>query len=159
MQLELRLQPKQHELLDLCEDSPATWLGYGGARGGGKSAAARRVMLIRRLSNPGTWGMIFRRVYDDVKRNHIDKFFEEYPGLRPYYRSSDHEVIIPTSVPDKPSKIVFGCAETEEELKRKFHGPEYMDIFADQAEQLSENEMRILKTACRWPGVSDNQCK
>src|SRR5262249_25121430 len=59
----------------------------------------------------------------------------------------------------KDSKIVFGYAETEEEIKRKFHGPEYMDIFADQAEQLSENEMRILKTACRWPGVSDSTCK
>src|SRR5215469_14413646 len=48
MQLDLRLQPKQYELLDLCEASGATWIGYGGARGGGKSAAARRVMLIRR---------------------------------------------------------------------------------------------------------------
>ncbi len=153
----LRLQPKQSELLRLCEGSGPTWLGYGGARGGGKSAAARRVMLIRRITNPGTWGMIFRRVYDDVKRNHIDKFFEEYPQLREHYSVSDHTITIKTEGED--SKIVFGYAETEDEVKRKFHGPEYMDIFVDQAEQLSENSLQIIKTANRCPGVSDNACK
>lgn len=152
--LRLQFQPKQRELLDLVETGKASWIGYGGSRGGGKSAAARRAMLARRFSHPGTWGLIFRRVYDDLKRNHIDKFFEEFPELRQYYRASDHEIQLPNG-----SKIIFAYAETKEELKRKFHGPEYMDIFVDQAEQLTEEELRLFKLANRWPGMSDDMCK
>lgn len=161
LDLNILLQPKQTELLDLVEGQDATTIGYGGARGGGKSAAARRIMVLRRIvTHPGTAGMIFRRVYDDLKRNHIDKFFEEFPQFFPYYRATDHEIIFPATregVP--PSRIVFGYAETEGEVKRKFHGPEYADIFVDQAEQLSENELKIMKTACRWPAILHRQCK
>ena len=155
----LKLQPKQSDLLSLCDESPATTIGYGGSRGGGKSGALRRIMLLRRLSNPGTAGLIFRRVYDDLKRNHIDKFFEEFPHLFKFYRATDHELILPAVAGYPPSRIVFGYAETEAEVKRKFHGVEYMDMFVDQAEQLSEAESKIMKTACRWPGVGRHQCK
>lgn len=157
--ISLKLQPKQTELLNLCENSIATTLGYGGSRGGGKSGALRRIMLLRRLSHPGTTGLIFRRVYDDLKRNHIDKFFEEFPHLFKFYRATDHELILPAEGNKPPSRIVFGYAETEAEIKRKFHGVEYMDMFVDQAEQLSESETKIMKTACRWPGVGRYSCK
>ena len=155
----LKLQPKQTELLNLCDDSVARIIGYGGSRGGGKSGALRRIMLLRRLSHPGTAGLIFRRVYDDLKRNHIDKFFEEFPELFKFYRATDHEIILPSVNGNPPSRIVFGYAETLQEVKRKFHGVEYMDMFVDQAEQLSEEEMKIMRTACRWPGVGRHQCK
>lgn len=155
----LKLQPKQSELLSLCDNSISTTIGYGGSRGGGKSGALRRIMLLRRLSNPGTTGLIFRRVYDDLKRNHIDKFFEEFPSLFKFYRSTDHEIILPAVGDNPPSRIVFGYAETEAEIKRKFHGVEYMDMFVDQAEQLTEIEMKVMKSACRWPGVGKFSCK
>lgn len=116
-------------------------------------------MLLRRLSFPGTAGLIFRRVYDDLKRNHIDKFFEEFPELFKFYRATDHELIIPSSDGRPPSRIVFGYAETLQEVRRKFHGVEYMDMFIDQAEQLTEEELKIMRTACRWPGVGRHQCK
>jgi phage terminase large subunit len=157
--VQLKLQPKQSELLDLCENSVYTTIGYGGSRGGGKSGALRRIMLLRRLANPGTAGLIFRRVYDDLKRNHIDKFFEEFPSLLRYYRATDHEVVLPAVGGNPPSRIVFGYAETEAEVRRKFHGVEYMDMFIDQAEQLSEVEMKVMKTACRWPGTGRYKCK
>jgi len=159
LNISLKLQPKQSELLSLCEDSEANIIGYGGSRGGGKSGALRRIMLLRRLSNPGTAGLIFRRVYDDLKRNHIDKFFEEFPELFKFYRSTDHEIILPAQGNNPPSRIVFGYAETVQEVKRKFHGVEYMDMFVDQAEQLSEEEIRIMRTACRWPNVGRHKCK
>lgn len=145
--------------MQLCDSSTYTTIGYGGSRGGGKSGALRRIMLLRRLSNPGTAGLIFRRVYDDLKRNHIDKFFEEFPHLFKYYRATDHEVVLPAVDGNPPSRIVFGYAETETEVRRKFHGVEYMDMFVDQAEQLSEVEMKVMKTACRWPGVGRYACK
>jgi hypothetical protein len=72
-------------------------------------------------------------------------FFEEFPSLLPYYHVAEHEVTIPTT--GAPSRIKFDSAETETDVKRKAHGPEFMDIFVDQAEQFSEKELQLLKTS------------
>lgn len=115
-------------------------------------------MILRRLDFPGTNGLIFRRVYDDLKKNHIDKILDEFPGLAKYYSASNHEIIIPHERGIK-SKIVFGYAENEQELNRKFWGQEYMDIFVDQGEQLTEKEHRLLKSSNRWPNMPMHACK
>ena len=155
----IRLQPKQYALLSLLDKSKATWIGYGGSRGGAKSGGLRRAMILRRLNNPGTSGLIFRRVYEELKKNHIDKMFADFPMLRKYWHATDHEIVFPAGKQEAPSRIVFGYAETADELKRKFFGQEYMDIMVDQGEQLTEDEHRNLKMSCRWPGIPDYQCK
>jgi len=155
--LRLRFQPKQVLFDDLLEQSAASWLGYGGSRGGAKSGGCRRSMVRRRLQYPGTTGQIIRRVWEDVRLNHVEKFFEEFPALLPYYRVAEHEVTIPTN--GAPSTIKFDSAETETDVKRKAYGPEFMDIFVDQAEQFSEKELKLLKTTCRWPNTPEHHCK
>ena len=109
-------------------------------------------MLLRRLKYPGTFGVILRRVWDDVNKNHVEKFKQEFPELAPLYGNKEF------SLPNG-SKIMFMAAETESDVERKFFGPEYMDIFVDQAEQFDEREIRQLKMACRWPGQPENACK
>jgi len=151
------LQPKQQAFLSHLSATGnlvPTTIGYGGSRGGGKSAAIRYTMLQRRLENPNTTGIIIRRVYDDVKKNHIDPFFREFPSLAKYYNAGERELKLPNG-----SVIKFGYAETTAEVDRKFWGVEYMDMFVDQAEQFTEYELTIMKTANRWPGVSPGQCK
>lgn len=154
---EIILQPKQLELGKLFYstglDAP-TWIGGGGARAGGKSGGLRRIMLDRRLQRPGTNGAIVRRVWDEVKRNHLDMFLVEFPDLRPYYRAGDHEFRLPNG-----SKIVFAYAENQQEVDRKFWGVEYYDIFVDQAEQFSEYELNIIHSCNRWPGAELGACK
>lgn len=156
--LRLQFQPKQGAFDELLEHSLASWDGYGGSRGAAKSGYIRRGMLRRRLEYPGTSGQIIRRVWEDVRLNHVDKFFEEFPALLPYYHVAEHEVTIPTPK-GAPSKIKFDSAETETDIKRKAYGPEFMDIFVDQAEQFSESELKLLKTSCRWPGTPLHRCK
>lgn len=109
--LRILFQPKQGAFDDLLEHSLASWLGYGGSRGGAKSGGSRRSMVRRRLLYLGTAGQIIRRVWEDVQLNHVEKFFEEFPALLPYYRVAEHEVTIPTT--SAPSKIKFDSAETE----------------------------------------------
>ena len=157
--IHLRLQPKQWELSQLFDKSHATWIGYGGSRGGAKSGGLRRVMIDRRLKWPGTSGLIFRRVYKELKANHIDKMMDDFPALRKYWHATDQEIVFPAAKNEAPSKICFGYAETFEELKRKFFGLEFMDMMVDQGEQLTEQEHRNLKMSCRWPGIPDYQCK
>jgi hypothetical protein len=146
----LRFQPKQSAFDWLIEDSPASWVGYGGARGGAKSGAARRTMLRRRIEYPGSTGFIMRRVWKDVRENHVEKFFAEFPQFEPYYHAEHHEIVIPVQ---PASRIVFTYAENERDLRRKFLGPEFMDGFVDQAEQFTEQELVLMKTSCRLPAA------
>jgi len=155
--LDIALQPKQLDLARLMEargPDVATWIGYGGALGGAKSGAIRRIMLMRRGKYPKTIGVIMRRVLADVKENHIQKFWEEYPELRQYYNSTDYEILLPHG-----SRIKFMYAENSMEVDRKFYGPEFFDIFIDQAEQFSEAELRTINTRNRAPGAPDGLCK
>ena len=77
----LGLQPKQQEVLGLMENSRATEIGYGGARGGGKSVGARKIMLMRRLKYGRTNGLFLMRVWGQLYRNHLEPLFREYPFM------------------------------------------------------------------------------
>jgi hypothetical protein len=156
-QVEVLLQPKQLEIGQLMyKTGPhvATWIGGGGARAGGKSGGLRRIMLDRRLQRPGTKGAIVRRIYKDVKENHIDKYFIEFPELKRCWRATDLEIKL-----DNGSSICFRYAENQQAVDQSFWGPEYYDIFVDQAEQFTERELTIIKSANRWPGAPINDCK
>ena len=154
---EIFLQPKQLELGRLFYSTglnAPTWIGGGGARAGGKSGGLRRIMLDRRLQRPRTAGVIIRRVYDEVKKNHIDMYMTEFPELRKYYRVGDKRLELPNG-----SVIDFAYAENQQEVDRKFWGVEYYDIFVDQAEQFSEYELNIIHSCNRWPNASTGDCK
>lgn len=155
--LRISLQPQQGMLDYLIEHSPASWIGYGGSRGGGKSGGIRRIMLRRRLQHPHTNGMIMRRVWDDVQKNHVNKMWEEFPELNQYYKSSEHVIELPESLGG--GRIFFDGAENKIDVDRKAFGPEYYDVMVDQAEQFTEEELNQLKTICRWPGTPVNSCK
>jgi len=154
--LKIELQPKQVELYRLVEDSPATDIGYGGARGGGKSHGARAVILLRRLEHPGTRALIFRRTYGELFENHIERLFQEYPALRQYYSVSNKLLQLPPALGG--GSIVFGHAENPGDIY-DFQGKEYMDILVDEATKLSKAELDFLRTCRRWKGVDDRSCK
>lgn len=156
MDLRVKLQPKQFDFYQLIENSKASWLGYGGSRGGAKSGGLRRIMVMRRLQYPGTSGLILRRVWDDVLKNHVNEMWKEgeFPDLYQYYKAGEHVIILPNN-----SRIYFDSSENPTDVQRKAFGPEFMDIFVDQAEQFSEQELTQIKTTCRWPGVPMHRCK
>ena len=155
--IQIKLQPKQALLDWLLENSMASWLGYGGSRGGGKSGGMRRIMLRRRLQHPHTNGLILRRVWDDVEKNHVNKMWEEFPGLHDYYKVQSKVIELPEQLGG--GRIFFDGAENETDVKRKAFGPEYYDVMTDQAEQFSEFELTQLKTVCRWPNTPEHSCK
>src|SRR5579872_4687312 len=153
IKIDFHLQPKQHELWQMVEKSPATWIGYGGSRGGAKSGGGRRVMAIRRWQHPGTKGLIIRRTFDEVYENHILKYFEEWPIMRQWYSATHKAITYPNN-----SVIKFGYAEHKGDIN-SFQGQEFMDIFPDEATHFSEDELKFLKTCNRAPGLDDDKCK
>jgi hypothetical protein len=151
------LQPKQMQIGELFYKTgpeASTWVGGGGARAGGKSGGLRRIMLDRRQQRPGTAGCIIRRVWEELRINHVEKYFAEFPELKQYWRAGDHQIVMPNG-----SRIAFMYAENQQEVDRKFWGPEFYDIMVDQAEQFSEQELTTIKTCNRWPDAGLGECK
>lgn len=90
IELNIQLQPKQREAFD--KSKYASVLGYGGAKGGGKSYFIRAREIYRRLQFPYSVGTIFRKTNEELWENHIRKFFSEYPCTRDWY-SKEHKTI------------------------------------------------------------------
>ena len=156
MDITIDLQPKQVELYNLMEHSDCTNIGYGGARGGGKSYGARNVMLLRRMEHPKTSGLIFRRTYGELLANHIDPLFKDYPLLREYYNVGDKILRLPAKLGG--GSIAFGFADDSGDID-KFQGQGFMDILVDEATHLAQPEIDFLRTCRRHTGVRDKSCK
>lgn len=153
LRLDIGLQPKQLELLDLVENSVATNIGFGGSRGGSKSHGARSILLLRRLRYPETDGLLIRRTYKELFRNHIAPMFRQWPALRQFWHDSSKTLRLPNG-----SNIVFGYAEHEGDIY-DFRGTEYADICAEEASHFNQRELQELKNCNRWTGSSDITCK
>ena len=154
----LIFQPKQGDVLDLMEGNLATWIGAGGGRGGAKSRCIQSVMLARRLANPGTLGTIGMRNSDQVRKYHEEAMLRAWPQLSDYYHKGDRKITIP--FPSGPPSIIeFNYAETLDDVIRRFRSANYFDIALDQAEQFTEEELREIKQAVRWPDVPEGTCK
>lgn len=147
--LELRWQPKQLKVWELIEQSKATHIGFGGARGGSKTHTARQVMLARRLKYPNTDGLVIRRTFKEVYRNVIRPMFRQWPVTRDWYRQSSEGY--PTMTLPNGSKIIFGYAEHKEDIY-DFQGDEFADVDVEEATHFSEEELRFLDTCRRWTG-------
>lgn len=137
--LEISLQPKQEQLLDLLENGTARWIGYGGAKGGGKSYGARATHLWRRFHYANTPGLIFRRTLPELQRNHIKPIFRDWPFLRDWY--SVQEKLL--TFPHNGSTVQFVAADDERSFGR-IQGAEFADIDVDEATQNTQEELEWL---------------
>jgi phage terminase large subunit len=142
--LDFGLQPKERELLELLENSDSQLIGYGGARGGAKSHAMRACAVIRRIQHPGTNALVFRRNYPSLWETHIQRLMVEWPDLYTKYWSADNKALM---LPNN-SNILFRYADTLNDVL-EMRGKEYGDLFIDEANDLTEEELKIIYTCCR----------
>jgi phage terminase large subunit len=147
--IRFRWQPKQDQLLDLVERSPASWIGFGGARGGSKSHAGRQIILDRRIRYAGTDALVIRRTFKEVFGNCIQPMFRAWPITRKWYRGASateghHVLALPNG-----SKVFYGYAEHKEDIY-DWQGWEFADILVEEASHFNEEELRFLKTCNRW---------
>lgn len=133
-----RINPKQDEFMR----SRARYVGYGGARGGGKSWAVRAKSIVMATSFPGIKQLIVRRTFDELKENHILPMLEIL-GRSVKYRDKDHEIIFPNG-----SRIVFGYCDAEGDVRR-YQGQEYDIVYLDEATQLTEMQFQAFKAIIR----------
>jgi len=149
--LEIVLQPKQEQLLNVIRDGQYGWIGMGGSRGGAKSGALRRAALLFILEFPRLNVVLFRKTLKDITDNHINPTFDELPELRKFYHVQNQTITMPHQ--DGDSRLTFVYEENESDFLNKFQGKNYDLIFVDEATHLTERQLRWLKLCNR--SVSD----
>lgn len=141
---------KQAEVISAFNDNDISFIGYGGARKGGKSFIARAMMVFRRLLFPGTLGLIVREHQEDVDTNHRDQIKQLLieVGLK---EGRDWSYVIKGSVftfhgftrAGIPSRLILGHLDGVESLKA-YQGNPYLDIFIEEGTQINGELVELL---------------
>ena len=137
-------EPNERQKLFLA--SHAKHVGYGGARGGGKSWAVRDKAKRLCLRFKGIKVLIVRRTYPELVNNHINQLRDELNGIAKYNKSEKMFTF------SNGSTIKFGYCNNDNDLDQ-YQGTEYDVIFLDEATQLQE--MWIKKITACVRGVND----
>ena len=122
------------------------YVGYGGARGGGKSWAVREKARLFALRWPGIKMLIVRRTMPELERNHIRYLKPMLEGLARYSKQ------------DKCFRFTNGSlielmyCEKDDDLMRLV-GAEYDVIFIDEATHMTEWQLRNITSCNRGTGA------
>lgn len=117
-------------------------VGYGGARGGGKSWAVRTKAKILAAVYAGIKVLIVRRTFPELLNNHINQLREELHGLAKFNKS-EKVFTFPNG-----STIKFGYCNCDGDLGQ-YQGAEYDVIFLDEATQLQEEWIKKINACVR----------
>lgn len=117
-------------------------VGFGGARGGGKSWSVRTKAKLMCACYEGIKVLIVRRTYKELQKNHIDFLLTELNGVAKYNKSDKVFTFI------NGSTISFGYCNCDNDVNQ-YQGAEYDLIFLDEATQLREEWIKKIRACCR----------
>ena len=133
-----RINPKQERFLEATKK----YVGFGGARGGGKSWVVRMKAVLLALRYEGIKVLIVRRTYPELKKNHIDELRRMCLGVAKY---NDKDKVL-NFIND--SKIFFTYCACDKDLDM-LQGAEFDVIFLEEAGLLSEFQMKSIVACLR----------
>jgi phage terminase large subunit len=150
------LYPKQEEFCT----AEASYIGYGGARGGGKSHVVRIKAILLAEYYPGIQILLLRRTYPELYNNHVIPFLKllnckaKNPEDRfAEYKVSDKEILFANG-----SRIKLGyCASPLEVFQ--YQGQSYEAIFFDEATLFEKEIFDFIKSSNRLSGVCKKAIK
>ena len=150
--INIALQDKQRWLYDVIRSGTHRYPFYGGAKGGGKSHAARMIMLALLTEFPGTVGLLIRRTYPELYGNHVLPLFMQFPFMRDWYTKNESVLTVPGP---EESKLVFGHAQHEEDIFN-YAGREFDFVAVEEVTQFTETMWHVLSQSNRTskPGIS-----
>ena len=123
------------------------YVGYGGAKGGGKSHAIRMKATFLAFAYPGIQMLIVRRTLPELRENHSKRLqvvYAQFPQeLQPKYNDTEKAFMFPWG-----SRIKLGYCDTESDVLQ-YQGQEYDVLFIDEATQLSEYQFHWLDSCVR----------
>lgn len=134
--------PKQREFME----AKSRYVGYGGARGGGKSKAVQMLSERFALKYAGIRILIVRRTYPELLENHIRIMRADMNQVASYKDKDKRLEFI------NGSSVKFGYCASDGDLSQ-YQGVEYDVIFIDEATQLTEYQFKVINATCR--GIND----
>jgi hypothetical protein len=148
-QIDLALHPKQVEALN----TAATEVLYGGAAGGGKSFLMRAAAIIWCASIPGLQVYIFRRISDDLVKNHVEgpKGFRSL--LAPWV-DAGFVTIVESEIRFWNGSRIYLCHCKDEKDRFKYQGAEIHVLLIDELTHFSEVIYRFLRGRVRMVGLT-----
>lgn len=144
-------EPNEKQKLFLSENVHKN-VGFGGARGGGKSWVVRIKSTLFSLKYSGIKLLIVRRTYPELVNNHIlplRKLFLEQKLMPGYVKYNDKEKRYTFW---NGSTITFMYCAKDKDLDH-LQGTDWDIIFLDEATQLSEFQIKAIVATLR--GVND----
>ncbi|SDJ61024.1 phage terminase large subunit [Paenibacillus naphthalenovorans] len=122
--------------------STARHIGYGGARGGGKSWAMRRKFVLLALKYPGLKLLLLRRTLPELRENHVLPLLSELHGFA-RYKDDEKSFVFPNG-----SRIKLGYCDTDKDVFQ-YQGQEYDVIGLEEATHFTEYMRDFFETSNR----------
>lgn len=142
------LHPKQLTALN----SPATEILYGGAAGGGKSHLLRIAAIVFCAAIAGLQVYLFRRISDDLIRNHVEGPQGFHALLAPWIALNWVKIVEDEIRFWNGSKIYLRHCETEKD-RFKYQGAEIHLLLIDELTHFTEVVYRFLRSRVRMAGI------
>lgn len=142
MRLVIEPYPKQVVFFN----STKRYIAYGGARGGGKSWAARTKAILLALNYTGIQILILRRTLKELRENHVLPLVVQLQGIAKY-NAQEKEFIFPNG-----SRILLGYCSAESDVLQ-YQGQAYDVIFLEEATQFTEFQKDTLTESNRSSGM------
>lgn len=128
------------------------FVAYGGARGGGKSWAARIKIILLSLNYPGIQILLLRRTYPQLKENHIIPLMKLLKDTA-VYKDTDKAFLFYNG-----SRIKLGYCDNERDVLQ-YQGQSYDVIFMEEATQFTEFQFQCLTECNRSSGFLKKKFK
>lgn len=132
--------PSQRQLEFMLAKSK--YIAYGGARGGGKSWALRRKLILLALEFTGIRLLIIRRTMPELRENHVLPLRAELNGIADYNKD-ENAFYFPNG-----SRLKLGYCDAEGDVLQ-YQGQEYDVIAMDEGTQFTEYQFTCLKACLR----------
>jgi phage terminase large subunit len=130
--------PRQREFFA----SHARHTAYGGARGGGKSWAMRRKLVLLALATPELNALLLRRTLPELRENHLIPLLRELAGAAAY-NAAERVFRFPNG-----ARLRLGYCDGQNDVYQ-YQGQEYDVIGLEEATHFTEEQMRFLTTCNR----------
>ncbi len=148
-ELSLSLHPKQGEALNTL----ATELLYGGSAGGGKSHLMRVAAIIWSANIPGLQVYLFRRIREDLVKNHMEGPKGFRAMLAPW-AAVGFVTIVEDEIRFWNGSKIYLCHCKDEKDIYKYQGAEIHVLIIDELTHFSESMYRFLRNRVRMVGVN-----
>lgn len=130
--------PKQQEFFK----AKAKHIGYGGARGGGKSWSGRRKGVMLCMRYDALKVLLLRRTMPELRNNHIIPLRAELYGYA-RYNQDERAFLFPNG-----SRFMMGYCDNEGDLNQ-YQGQEFDVIIFEEATQFPEEWITFICTSLR----------